>query len=76
MHAGHVIKCMASLNTSNSTKTQNIDMSYQTFFFPSRKLHPQRTAKYSTRNKANSFGSLNGKDCYGCGSNLKVKGGV
>ena len=45
MHAGHVIKCVTSLNTSNSTKTQSIDdMSYQTFVFPSRKLRPQRTS--------------------------------
>ena len=36
MHAGHVIKCVTFLNTSNSTKTQNVDMSYQTFFFPSK----------------------------------------
>ena len=41
---GHVIECVISLNTSNSTKTQNVDMSYQTFFFPSRKIRPQRTS--------------------------------
>ena len=42
MHAGHMIKCVTFLNTSNSMKTQNVDMSYQTFFFPSRKPRPQR----------------------------------
>ena len=41
---GHVIKCLTSLNTSNSTKTLNVDISYETFFFPSRKLRPQRTS--------------------------------
>ena len=40
VHAGHMIKCVTSLNTSNSTKTQNVDMTYQTFFFPSFKLRP------------------------------------
>ena len=32
------------LEYSNSTKTQNVDMSYQTFFYTSRKLCPQRTS--------------------------------
>ena len=30
VHAGHMIKCVTSLNTSNSTKTQNMS----SFFFP------------------------------------------
>ena len=44
MHAGHMTKSVTSLNTSNSTNTQNIDMCYQTLFFPSCKLRPQRTS--------------------------------
>ena len=32
---GQVIKCVTSLKTSNSKKTQNVDMSYQTFFYSS-----------------------------------------
>ena len=41
---GHVIECVTSLNTSNSTNTRNVDMSYQMFFFSSLKLRPQRTS--------------------------------
>ena len=38
----------------------------------------QSSGVYSarTRSKVNCFGSQNGKDCCGCGSNLKVKGGL
>ena len=43
---GHVIKCVTSMNTSNSTKTQNVDMSYQTFFFfPESSAHKKRLAR-------------------------------
>ena len=46
---GMLIKSVTSLNTSNSTKTQNVDMSYQMFFFPSCKLCPQeRLARETT----------------------------
>ena len=33
---------MSLPNTSNSMKTRNVGMSYQTLFFPSHKLHPQK----------------------------------
>ena len=38
---GHVLKCVTSLNTSNSTKTQNVDIITR-HSFPSHKLCPQR----------------------------------
>ena len=41
---GHVIECVTSLNTSNSTKTK-VDTSYiPDFLFPSHKPRPQRTS--------------------------------
>ena len=39
---GQVIECMTFLNTSNSTKTQNVDMNYWKFFsFPASSTHKE-----------------------------------
>ena len=44
--AGHVIKCVTSLNTSNSTKNQIVDISYQMFFsLPASSAHKERLAR-------------------------------
>ena len=46
---GHVIECVSSLNTSNSTKTRNVDMSYQTS-----SSHKERLARETRGNTGNS----------------------